>query len=80
MENNRDHNSLVIPNKFRTEICKRYHDDATAGHPGIQKTFANISQKYYWLRMSSYISKYVKTCEGRQLVKVEHLLPNPKVT
>ena len=40
---NRDHYALLIPNKSRIKICKSYHDDAAAGHPETQKTFANIS-------------------------------------
>lgn len=52
----------VIPKERRAEIIKQHHDHPTAGHPGIFKTTNRINQHYYWPKMKSDITQYIKRC------------------
>lgn len=54
---------LCIPRERISELLKLNHDDPTAGHQGIAKTYARISKSYYWPGMFRDIAKYVRTCE-----------------
>lgn len=55
---------LYVPNHdpLKLEILKSYHDAASAGHAGREKTFELISRDYYWPSMRNYIGKYVRNC------------------
>lgn len=52
----------VIPKSQRIEILRKCHDDPCSGHPGILKTFYRVSQKFYWPKMKSDITRYIKRC------------------
>ena len=60
---------LVISTIDKFMILKRYHDSYIAGHPGINKTYQKIKEKYYWRGMSTDIKKYVTTCDVFQKKK-----------
>jgi hypothetical protein len=53
---------LVVPQKFRTDILKEYHDFKLSGHLGVRRTYEQISRKYYWKGMYNDISIYVRNC------------------
>src|SRR6202040_449426 len=48
---------------LRRRITSQHHDTKIAGHAGRWKTLKLVSQNYWWLQMSHYIGKYVKTCD-----------------
>lgn len=66
---------LVIPKESRGDILQRFHDDMTAGHLGIYKTFHRISRLFYWPGMKSDISKYVRRCHTCLRTKPEQKKP-----
>jgi len=55
---------LVIPpdEMLKREILQLLHDSPTAGHPGRDKTFAQVSRSYWWPGMRSWITDYVAGC------------------
>lgn len=53
---------LVVPTANRDEVLKFCHDDPTSAHFGIAKTIAKVSEFYYWPRMRSSISHYIRNC------------------
>lgn len=66
---------LVIPVHKRPEILKQYHDNATAGHYGVEKTITRIASRYYWPGMRKEITEYVKNCVECQKYKPSNLKP-----
>lgn len=52
----------VIPKPGRKDILKLYHDEPTAGHLGIFKTFKRIAQMYYWPKLKADVTRYVSHC------------------
>lgn len=60
---------LCVPKTLRSKVLTENHDDPTAGHLGIGKTIARISQNYFWPGMNGDIAKYVRQCESCQRYK-----------
>ena len=52
---------LVIPpdERLKREVLQTLHDAPTAGHPGRDETFAQVSRAYWWPRMRTWITDYV---------------------
>jgi len=46
----------------RMRIMFQHHDHPTAGHLGINKTYASVARCFYWKGMKQYIKTYVDTC------------------
>ncbi|KAH0609702.1 uncharacterized protein H6S33_012248 [Morchella sextelata] len=63
--------SIYVPdyNPLKLRILQLYHDAASAGHPGREKTFEHISRDYYWPLMRNYIARYVRNCHTCQRSK-----------
>ena len=58
------HDSFIyIPETLRLDILRIHHDDPLAGHFGITKTLELLSRNYWFPKMSSYVKKYVSTCD-----------------
>src|SRR5712672_2445295 len=55
---------LVIPpdEMLKREILQLLHDAPTAGHPGRDETFAQVSHSYWWPGMRAWITDYVAGC------------------
>ncbi len=64
---------VVVPDfdDLRMRVTRDAHDATLAGHPGVSKTIALVGRNYYWPGMTTYIAKYVKSCEdcGRHKVR-----------
>jgi hypothetical protein len=56
-------NQLCIPNcSMRENLLKEKHSRGLAGHFGHDKTFAKLSEAYFWLGMRSEVKKFVDRC------------------
>lgn len=66
---------LVIPQAERLTVLQQYHDEPSAGHYGVDKTFERISKRYYWKGMRKDIEKHIKTCIKCQRYKPSNLKP-----
>ena len=55
---------IAIPEDdlLRTNVVKMHHDGPVAEHPGRTGTFANVSQHYWWPRMTDSVKLYVRSC------------------
>src|SRR5256885_2188267 len=51
-------------------LLRRHHDDPLAGHFRHRRTLELLYRKYYWLGMTSYVKKYVTSCDICQRSKV----------
>lgn len=53
---------LVIPKHLWKDVLQSLHDDPTAGHLGFFKTYERVRQRYFWVRLYTYVYKYVTSC------------------
>ncbi|XP_055913098.1 uncharacterized protein LOC129946788 [Eupeodes corollae] len=60
---------LVLGKSDRTRTLNECHDAPLSGHMGVKKTFARVAEKYYWPKMRSDITRYVRSCKICQSVK-----------
>lgn len=67
---------LVIPKENRTLVLQKYHDDPTAGHLGVYKTFHRIARLFFWPGMKSDIARYVRRCHVCLRTKPEQKRPS----
>ena len=55
---------LVEPKRLRPQVLKENHNEVQAGNLGSEKTYARISECYYWPGLYSEVIRYVKNCEN----------------
>ena len=62
---------VVVPHDddVKHAIMFESHDSPVNGHLGREKTYALVSDTYWWPHMYKWVAKYVKTCEVCQRVK-----------
>lgn len=70
-----DYWKLVVPKENRMDLLSKFHDDKTAGHLGIYKTFNRLSRLFYWPAMKSDVSRYVRKCKTCLRTKPEQKKP-----
>lgn len=66
---------LFVPETLRAKVFEECHDNPTAGHLGIRKTYFKIRQKYYWHNMLRDVKKYVQECNMCASHKASQKLP-----
>ena len=66
---------LVIPADLRDEILEACHDDPSSGHLGTARTLGKIKAKYYWPRLTSDVTHYVRSCRDCQRRKTPPTKP-----
>jgi len=54
----------------KTEILKCHYDDELMSHFDIEWTQKLVSCKYYWLKLTENIKKYVFSCDVYQHIKM----------
>ncbi|WVZ51237.1 hypothetical protein U9M48_002398, partial [Paspalum notatum var. saurae] len=65
---------LVVPKNFelRKLILDESHNSQFAIHPGSNKIYHDLKQRFWWTRMKREIAHYVSECDVCQRVKAEH--------
>ncbi|WVZ96841.1 hypothetical protein U9M48_042424 [Paspalum notatum var. saurae] len=68
---------LVVPRdmELRKKILDEAHTSMFTMHPGGNKMYQGLKQKFWWTRMKREIAKYVSECDVCQRVKADHLKP-----
>lgn len=51
---------LVLPSEHRFKVLKSVHDDS--GHLGVDRITDLVKDRFYWPKMASDISQYIKNC------------------
>lgn len=75
LEEDYDNWKLVVPKDFRNKVYEECHDEVTAGHLGVMKTYLRVRQRYYWPKMKADIARYVKSCLVCQKNKPDNCKP-----
>lgn len=70
---------LVVRKTDRNRVLEECHDNASAGHLGINKTIARVTKLYYWPGIFRDIAKYVRKCETCQRFKPSQQAPAGKM-
>ncbi|GFW90292.1 transposon Tf2-9 polyprotein [Trichonephila clavipes] len=65
----------VVPKKMRLEILHHFHDEPTAGHLGLVRTYDRIRKRFFWPRLFRTVRRYVIHCRECQRRKVVPLKP-----
>ncbi|WVZ71016.1 LOW QUALITY PROTEIN: hypothetical protein U9M48_019643 [Paspalum notatum var. saurae] len=70
-------NRLVVPKdmELRKKILDEAHTSLFTMHPGSNKMYQDLKQKFWWTRMKREIAKYVSECDICRRVKADHLKP-----
>ncbi|WVZ86616.1 hypothetical protein U9M48_033369 [Paspalum notatum var. saurae] len=70
-------NRLVVPKdmELRKKILQEAHESVLAMHPGSNKMYQDLKQRFWWTRMKREIAKYVSECHVCKRVKADHLKP-----
>ncbi|WVZ89221.1 hypothetical protein U9M48_035649 [Paspalum notatum var. saurae] len=70
-------NRLVVPKdmELRKKILDEAHTSMFTMHPGSNKMYQDLKQKFWWTHMKREIAKYVSECDVCQRVKADHLKP-----
>ena len=61
---------LVVPQSLITVILQLFHDSPLGAHGGIQDTIDRVKEHYYFPRLATIVSNYVKSCHDCQARKV----------
>ena len=66
---------LAVPNvpSLRRRLLYEFHDAPYAGHHGVRKTYAAISTRFWWPRLSDSVRRYVASCPTCQRTKPSSL-------
>ncbi|WVZ70764.1 hypothetical protein U9M48_019406 [Paspalum notatum var. saurae] len=67
----------VVPKdmELRKRILDKAHTSMFTIHPGSNKMYQDLKQKFWWTRMKREIAKYVSECDVCQRIKADHLKP-----
>ncbi|WVZ80417.1 LOW QUALITY PROTEIN: hypothetical protein U9M48_027890 [Paspalum notatum var. saurae] len=70
-------NRLVVPKdmELRKRILDEAHTSMFTMHPGNNKMYQDLKQKFWWTRMKREIATYVSECDVCQRIKADHLKP-----
>ena len=71
---------IVADDKLRREVTSLFHDQLTAGHPGISKTLQLLMPYYWWPNMKTFVTEYICGCATCQMNKVNTSYPSPTFT
>jgi hypothetical protein len=68
-------NRLVVPKvpKLRQQILNEAHLSRFSIHPGSNKMYHDLKQRFWWTKMKIEIAQYVAKCDTCQQVKAVHL-------
>ena len=68
-------NRLVVPKvpELRQPILEEAHATRLSIHPGSNKMYHDLKQRFWWTKMKIEIARYIAKCDTCQKVKAIHL-------
>jgi transposase InsO family protein len=60
---------VLPPPPDTNAVIRQFHDDPSAGHPGVAATLALLRRHYSWPTMRADVDAYVRTCSACQRAK-----------
>ncbi|KAJ8723813.1 hypothetical protein PYW07_007793 [Mythimna separata] len=74
-DNDNENAQLVVPKHEWEKVIAVYHNEASAGHYGVEKTVERIAKRYFWKGMRTQIENYIRNCIECQRYKPSNLKP-----
>lgn len=69
---------LLVPPDGAQQLIRSFHDNRTAGHPGIDETIRAISRRYHITDMNKEVRRYIAQCRICAKHKATpHIKPSP---
>ena len=56
------HDQVLVPLALRAFILRRYHGLPITGHTGRNKTYAQLTLRYYWPGMAKDLNRWIQAC------------------
>lgn len=55
---------MIVPDAdyLRTHLIREVHDQVSTAHPGRDKTYQLLKDRYYWKGMLADVERYVRNC------------------
>ena len=75
-----DNYQLVVPDIMIKQVVQLFHDNPMSGHSGIHDTLDRIRERYFFKRMGSLVTDYVRSCDNCQKRKVTQHTTKARVT
>lgn len=68
---------IMVPanDDIKRDILTLCHDEPTAGHFGIHKTYELVSRSYYWPHLRQFVKRFVSSCDTCQRNKTARHKP-----
>ena len=60
---------VLVNDALKLRIVKEHHGAPGASHPGPAATLEQVRRRFYWLKMSPYIRRFVDYCRVYKSVK-----------
>lgn len=60
---------VVVPFSLRDDVLKALHDEPTAGHMGVDRTYLAVRSRFWWPNMVESVEHWVRTCLSCQAKK-----------
>ena len=53
---------IVVPKTLYAWVLDAFHNNSTAAHNGVRRTYLRILSRYYWTSLQTDVRQYVDTC------------------
>ena len=57
------HSRVVVPVKYRNEVCRIAHESILSGHQGKARTYDKVASQFYWPGIHDTVGKFVASCD-----------------
>lgn len=65
----KDKRQLVLPASLHQRLLFLTHEEPLAGHQAVDKTLAQLTQKFYWPGIWAQVTQHCEACPECQLVQ-----------
>ena len=62
LEGKKERNQILMPEKLQSLALEHLHNAVTAGHMGIRRTLASVTDRFFWPLMRKTIEKWCTEC------------------
>ena len=68
---------IVLPSQFRSQILEAAHDHPAAGHFAEDRTWKNVTDKFFWPGAHDDVVNWVRSCETCNQFDVKRYVSRP---
>ena len=68
---------IVLPQQFRSRLLEVAHDHPAAGHFAVDRTWKNVSAKFFWPNALEDVTNWVRSCDACNEHSVKQFVNRP---